>query len=255
MGVRTVRPLTWTAMSVIVLILLWSLVIVVFEPKEYLLPAPWAVLDRLVTSMGSLVADSQPTLYVVFVGYLAGVIVSVPLGILIVASKWVERLAYPLLVGFNAIPKVALAPLFVVWFGYGSTPRIVVTFSIVFFPIVVSTVTGLRSTDPEMLRLVRSMGAKPSRTFLGLRLPNALPSVFSGLKIATSMAVIGAIIGEFVASDEGWGYLLIRAQGELDTTLIFAIAILLAVVATVLYYAVELIERVVMPWHASHRAR
>jgi NitT/TauT family transport system permease protein len=178
----------------------------------------------------------------------------VPFGMLIVAVPALDKLVYPLVVAFNSIPKVALAPLFVVWFGYGATPRVVITFSIAFFPILVNTVTGLRSVDPEMVRLARSMGGSTTRVFLRIRLPHSLPSIFAGTKVATSLAVIGAIIGEFVASDNGWGYLLIQAQGQLDTTLIFAILILLAVFATLLYYAVEVVERLVTPWQASQRA-
>lgn len=241
--------------SVFFFIIVWTIVVIIVEPKEYLLPSPAAVLSSFVESRWRLFEQAPPTLAVILTGYLTSVLVAIPLAIAIVASSWLERLTYPLIVGFNAIPKVALAPLFVVWFGYGSMPRIMVTFSIVFFPILVSAISGLRSVDPEMIRLVRSMGATPTRVFLGLRFPNALPSIFSGLKIATSMAVIGAIIGEFVASDQGWGYMLIRAQGQLDTPLIFVIVLLLAVVATAFYYALELIERLVMPWHTSQRDR
>jgi len=166
-----------------------------------------------------------------------------------------EKLFYPILVAFNSIPKVALAPLFVVWFGYGLLPRVLVSVSITFFPILVATVSGLLTVDPDVLRLTRSMRAKRARVFLHVRLPSAWPSIFSGLKVSTSLAVIGAIIGEFVASDRGWGYLLMQASGQLDTTLMFAIVVLLAVFASVLFSAVGIAERFAISWHASQRRR
>jgi NitT/TauT family transport system permease protein len=243
----------WTLLAMIVLIGLWAAAVAILHPKPYILPSPWTVGKRLWTSRQLLIDGGLPTIKEILIGYVIGVAIAIPLGVLIVASRWLDRLLYPLLIAFNSIPKVALAPLFVVWFGYGVTPRIVITFSIAFFPVLVNTVTGLGGTDPEMVRLARSMGASSTRLFLRVRLPNALPSIFAGMKVATSLAVIGSIIGEFVASDKGWGYLLIQAQGQLDTSLIFAIIVLLAVFATVLYYLIEFIERLAIPWHSSQR--
>jgi NitT/TauT family transport system permease protein len=247
------RSWHWNIASLITAVAGWALVVQLFQPAAYILPGPLSVVERVIESRQLLLESATPTIGVILAGFLLGLLVAVPFGMLIVALPALDKLVYPLVVAFNSIPKVALAPLFVVWFGYGATPRIVITFSIAFFPILVNTITGLRSVDPEMVRLARSMGGSTTRVFLKLRLPHSLPSIFAGTKVATSLAVIGAIIGEFVASDNGWGYLLIQAQGQLDTTLIFAILILLAVFATVLYYAVELVERVAVPWHASQR--
>lgn len=247
------RSWQWTLMSLASALVVWELVDLVFSPKAYILPSPWSVVERLGTSAGLLADNAGPTVGVIVAGFFIGLVIAVPFGMLIVAVPLLNRLCYPLVIAFNSVPKVALAPLFVVWFGYGATPRIVITFSIAFFPILVNTVTGLRSVDNEMIRLARSMGAPTARVFLKVRLPHALPSIFAGTKVATSLAVIGGIIGEFVASDKGWGYLLIQAQGQLDTTLIFAILILLAIFATLMFYAVELVERLAIPWHASQR--
>ena len=243
----------WSLLAMAVLILLWAAVTVVASPKAYILPPPWDVAARLWTSRTLLLDAAWPTISEVVLGYALGVAIAVPLGMLVVANKWLDRLLLPLLVASNSIPKVALAPLFVVWFGYGVTPRVVITFSIAFFPVLVNTVTGLTAVDPEMVRLARSMGASKTTVFAKVRLPNALPSIFAGMKVATGLAVIGGIIGEFVASDKGWGYLLIQAQGQLDTTLIFAIILLLAIFATVMYYVVEFVERLSIPWHSSQR--
>lgn len=243
----------WTVASMLLMIALWAAISTLAGLKTYILPTPWSVAHRMWDSRVLLGNDAVPTITEILLGYAIGAAVAVPTGMLVVANRWLDRLVYPLLVGFNSIPKVALAPLFVVWFGYGLTPRIVITFSIAFFPVLVDTVTGLRSIDPDMVRLARSMGYSKVKVFARVRLPHALPSIFAGLKVAASLAVIGGIIGEFVASDKGWGYRLIQAQGQLDTTLIFAILILLALFATLLYYAVELVERLTIPWHSSQR--
>ncbi len=191
----------------------------------------------------------------ILIGLLIGIVIAVPLGICIVAIPIVERLFYPIVVAFNAVPKVALAPLFVVWFGYGFMPRVLITGSIAFFPILVSTISGLVAIDPELLRLATVLRAKRSRVFLRMRLPQALPSIFAGIKVATSLAVIGGIIAEFVASDKGWGYLLVQASGTLDTTIMFSVVIILALVASALFYVVGFAERFFVSWHASQRSR
>lgn len=248
-----INSVGWTAISISSLIVAWGLAVVVFQPPEYILPGPWAVASCLWTDFPTLMEASVPTASVILVGFTVSVVVAVPLGLLIVALPWLDRLLYPILVSFNSIPKVALAPLFVVWFGYGMLPRVVIAFSIAFFPILVNTVSGIKGVDPDMVRLARSMGASKLRTFTWVRLPNAMPTIFAGLKVASGLAVIGGIIGEFVASDAGLGYLLLQAQGQFDTVLIFAIVFLLAVFATLLYYSVELVERIVIPWHSSQR--
>lgn len=243
----------WMAASATLFVAVWWLVVLIVQPEDYILPSPAATIDRLWEARDLLIAQGSPTVQVTLIGFVIGAAIAVPLGVLIVAFKWLDRLLYPMLVASNAIPKVALAPLFVVWFGYGSSPRVFITVSMVFFPIVVNTIAGLHSADPDMIRLAKSMGAPRRRIFLRVRLPAALPTIFAGLKLGTSLAVIGAIIGEFIAADTGWGYELIQAQGNLDTSLIFAIILLLAVFATLLFYLVGIIERLLIPWHSSFR--
>src|SRR5699024_5639713 len=154
---------------------------------------------------------------VIVTGFLIALVAGVVAGILIAAIPILDYIFYPLTVAFNSVPKVALATMFGVWFGSGASLRILITFSIVFLTISVNTISGIRSVDNDYVQLARSMGASTRRTFVKVRLPHALPNVFAGMKVGTSLAVIGGIIGEFVASDEGWGYLLIQAQGNLDT--------------------------------------
>jgi NitT/TauT family transport system permease protein len=155
----------------------------------------------------------------------------------------------PLIVSSQAMPKVAVAPLLLVWFGFGLLPKVLIAFLIAFFPVVISTAVGLASIEPEKIQLARSMGFGPSATFFKIRLPNALPSVFGGLKISITLAVVGAVVGEFVGGDAGLGYLLTVANGSMDTPLLFAGLVALTVLGVVLYLIVELAERLVVPRH------
>ena len=159
------------------------------------------------------------------------------------------------MVATQSIPKIALAPLFIVWFGFGTTPKVAVAFLISFFPVVVDTIVGLRSIDPAMVQLARSMGAPPYRIFLRLRLPNALPSVFAGLKVASTLAVVGALTGEFIGSDRGLGYVLVQSSAQLNTPLLFATLVTLSLLAMAFFFLVEGVERLLIPWHVSQRAR
>lgn len=253
MAEANARRVLWALASIGLTLGLWALVVVAIKPPAYVLPAPWEVVARCWTDRALIASHGLTTVGEILAGLLLSALIAIPLGIVIVAVPVIDRLFYPILVAFNSIPKVALAPLFVVWFGYGLFPRILITVSIAFFPVLVAMVGGLKSVDPDIIRLTRSMRAHRLQVFLRVRLPNALPSAFSGLKVATSLAVIGAIIGEFVASDRGWGYLLVQASGSLDTPLMFAIVVLLALVASLLFYGVDFAERRVISWHASQR--
>ncbi len=245
----------WAVASAVLAIALWAGSVAILKPPAYILPAPWDVLIRTWTDGATLLSHGAATMGEILVGLALSIVIGIPLGIAIVAIPLVQKLVYPMVIAFNAIPKVALAPLFVVWFGYGFLPRVLITGSIAFFPILVSTITGLMSIEPDLLRMASVMRAKQSRVFLHMRLPQAMPSITAGVKIATSLSVIGAIIGEFVASDRGWGFLLVQASGSLDTTIMFSIVIILALVASLLFYLIELAEKYLVSWHASQRSR
>jgi NitT/TauT family transport system permease protein len=159
------------------------------------------------------------------------------------------------MVASQAIPKVAIAPLFIIWMGYGVTPKIWIAFLIAFFPIVIDTVIGLRSVPPEMLQLGRSKVASAPRVFLRLRLPSAIPNVFAGMKVAIAFAVVGEISGEFVGSQSGFGYLLTSASGQLDIALVFAVLVMISVIAMALFAVIERLQRLAIPWDASMRSR
>jgi NitT/TauT family transport system permease protein len=173
---------------------------------------------------------------------------------LIVYSPVIERSLYPLLVATQAVPKIAVAPLLIFWAGLGLFPKILVAFAISFFPIVIDTVVGLRSVEPELLYLARSMGAGERKIFLKIRFPSALPNVFAGLKVSVTLATVGAIVGEFIQADRGLGYALQQATSVINTRLAFATIFLLAVMGIALFVAVEALEHRLTPWSAARRA-
>lgn len=244
----------WTLGSFLLILLAWDLSIRLFKIPPYLVPAPLEVARALGENWRQLGIHSLWTAGTVLAGFIAATVFAVPLGMAIVMSSVVERLVYPPMVASQSIPKIALAPLFVVWFGFGVTPKVAVAFLIAFFPIVIDTIVGLRSMDPAMLQLARAMGAPRWRIFLKFSLPHALPSIFGGLKVASTLAVVGALTGEFIGSDKGLGYILLQASGNLNTTLLFATLVTLSVLAMIFFYAVEMLERVAIPWHVSQRA-
>jgi NitT/TauT family transport system permease protein len=224
-----------------------------FRIPPYLIPPPLAVVRELGREWQMLLTQSLPTLYATLGGFAASVLIGVPIAMWIAYSRAVESFVYPLLVFSQSVPKVAVAPLFVVWFGFGIVPKVIAAFLLGFFPVVVSTVQGFKSVEPDVIDLARSMGAKPLAIFLKFRLPQALPSIFSGLKVSVTLAVVGAVVGEFVGANSGIGFVLQRATGTFDLPLMFAALVVLSTMGVLLFLVVELVERWLMPWHASQR--
>ena len=221
--------------------------------SPFLLPAPSEVLITTVTQFPLLAHMSVVTAAEFLLGFALGVLIGLPLGALIVYAKPVELAFYPLLVAFQTIPKAAVAPIFIVWLGTGITSKVLIAFAISFFPIVIDTVVGLRSAQPETIYLARSMGANALQVFWYVRFPNALPAIFGGLKVASTLAVVGAIVGEFVSADKGLGYLVLVANGELNTRLVFACVLMLTVLGIAFFFVIEVLERFVVRWHVSAR--
>ncbi len=239
----------------VVLLLLWEFGVKFAKVPAYLLPPPSAIFASLVNDWKVIYLNIFPTLIAILGGFALSVIIGIPLATIIVFSRFAERVLYPPMIASQAIPKVAIAPLFVVWMGFGVMPKIWIAFLIAFFPVVIDTVIGLRSIQPEMLHLGRSMGGGTLRVFLKLRLPSALPNIFAGLKVAITLAVVGAITGEFVGSQSGLGYLLTSASGQMDTALVFAVLVTISVIAMILFMIIEAVEKKVIPWHSSMRSR
>src|SRR4030081_3469700 len=243
------RPLILIA----VIFVLWDLVIKIFKIPPYLIPAPWDVAKMLVAEWPRLWRESLFTGYATLGGFGLSILFGIPIAMLIAYSRLVESYVYPLLVFSQSVPKIAIAPLFVVWFGFGIFPKVISAFLLGFFPIVVSAVQGFKSMETEMIDLARSMRASRLQMFLKFSLPQALPSIFSGLKVSATLAVVGAVVGEFVGSNSGIGYVLQRSIGTFDLPTMFAALVILALLGVVLFWVVDRIERFVIPWHVSQR--
>jgi NitT/TauT family transport system permease protein len=224
------------------ILIIWQVAVPLSGLSEFVLPTPLAIAKRMVTDFPLLAAHSYITLLEVLAGFLAGVVIGIPLALAIFYSKVFERAVYPMLVALQTVPKIALAPLLVLYLGYGWAPKISLAFLISFFPIVISTVVGLQSLDKALVNMVRSMGSNEWQTFFKVRLPAALPSIFGGLKVAISLAVIGAIIGEYIAAERGLGYLQLQANSQFDTTLNFATVVTISLIGVLLYFVLAIVE-------------
>lgn len=253
---RTVQILSAVWRPALLLVLLgigwWAITAAEVFPA-YLVPTPGDVANELVTEREMLARHTWVTTYETVIGFLLAALIGMLAAVVIVYSPTLEKALYPLILFAQVIPKIAIAPILVVWFGFGPMPKVILAVMIAFFPVVVSGVAGLRSTDPELLDLSATMGASRWKTFRKIRFPNALPHLMSGLKVAVTLAVVGAVVGEFVGADEGLGYVLLLASGNLNSSLLFADLILMSALGVVLFVLVEIAEALLIPWHASRR--
>jgi NitT/TauT family transport system permease protein len=236
-------------------LLLWEAAVRIFQPSPLILPAPSAIIAAFLETPGVFLRHLGFTLAMTCIGFVLSVISGVALAVGIVYSRLLERTVYTLLVALNSIPKVALAPLFVIWMGTGPEPKIAIALMLAIFPIVIDMVLGLRSVDPDMLHLARVSKASQWAVLTKIRFPCALPSLFAGMKVAVSFALVGAIVGEFVAGSRGLGFQILVAQGQFDTVRVFVPLLLLSLVGTVLFFMVDYAEKLLLPWHVSQRAR
>jgi NitT/TauT family transport system permease protein len=237
------------AAFIVLLIVAWQLV-TQFTPwfKPYILPQPWDVVARMARDPALLFGSFKVTLIEVIVGFVIGGVVGVVLALPIAYSPAVRNTLYPLIIASQAVPKIAIAPLLVVWLGLGWTPKLTVVALMVFFPVAMTSVQGFTSVDKNLIDLLRSVDAGRWQVFTKVRLPHALPHIFSGLKIGITLAVVGAVVGEWVGANSGLGYLLLNANSLLDTTLLYAALVLLVVMGVVLFALMAVLERVLMPW-------
>jgi NitT/TauT family transport system permease protein len=241
---RHVVPAATVAGAVVI----WELASRVLRVPRFIMPAPSEIAAEAWEWRYRFIGHSWVTLYETLGGFALSIVVGVPLATLIVYSPSIRRALYPLIVLLQAVPKIAVAPVLLLVIGYGEIPKMIVAFLVAFFPIVVDTATGLAATPPELLELSRSYRASAFKTFVKVRFPMALPFFFSGLKVAITLAVIGAVVGEFIGSDKGLGYVILSATSYWKTELAFASMILLSLIAIVLFGAVCLVERLVCPW-------
>jgi NitT/TauT family transport system permease protein len=234
--------------------IIWEVGVRLFEIPKYLLPPISAILVRFVAERQELFEQTIPTLIEIVSGYLIALVVGFLLAVLIAYSRTMEETIFPILVSFQVIPKVALAPLFLVWLGFGLAPKITVSALIAFFPIVVNTAKGLRSVEQELIQWFKSMGATPWEIFYKLSLPTALPYLLAAMKVSIGLATVGAVTGEFIGTNAGLGYIILRSTVNLDTTYLFCGIIAVSILGVVLYGLIVALERYLLSWQIAVEA-
>lgn len=238
----------------VLFLLIWEWAVRAFDVPFYILPAPSRIAGVLLADREMLLGQAAVTLEEVLIGFAIAFIIGIALAVLIFSSRTIERAVYPLVIASQTVPVFAIAPLLIVWFGYGLPSKVAMAALIVFFPIVVNTVDGLRAVDADMVNLLVILGATRAQVLMKIRIPAALPFVFSGTRIAVATSVIGAVIGEWVGAAQGLGFLMIHANAQLHIDLVFAAIACLSVMAMGLFAAVSMIEWVALPWRRTEGA-
>ncbi len=238
----------WPTLLILVLLVAWEIIVDLRDTPRWLLPSPVDIVQAFRADWRMLLEHSRVTLLEVVLGFGLALLAGIVTGVAIDSSAILRRTIYPLIIASQTIPMVALAPLMLIWFGYGLMPKILITALIGFFPIAVNTVDGLRSADRDMLALLRSMGASRGQRFRMVRVPAALPLIFTGARIAITFCVIGAVFGELVGASQGLGYLMERSAAQFQTARVFACIVILAIMGISLFGLVALIERLALPW-------
>jgi NitT/TauT family transport system permease protein len=234
----------------VALVVLWEVGVRVFRVPTFVLPAPSAIALEAWAARAQLPGHTWTTLWEALAGFALSIAIGVPLAVLIAASPLLRNTIYPLIVVTQSVPKIAIAPVLIMFVGVGEMPKISIAFLVAFFPIVVDTATGLNAVPPELVELSRSLKASRLQEFVKIRFPTAIPFIFSGLKIAVALSVVGAVVGEFVQADRGLGYLIVVATSYWKTPLAFAAMVLLSAMGIALFALVALVERVCFPWHS-----
>jgi len=251
---RTARRIGWNLLpplTFIAMIGVWWGAVVLFKIPAYLLPGPQAVFARLVTDAGLLWTHSQVTLTEIVLGFGITIVTAIPLGLLIALSPLSKQLVYPPIMLMQLVPKIAVAPLFLVWLGFGIESKVLLTVLLTFFPLLIASISGFQILDDRLLYLTRSMGATGWQTFRYLRFPAALPVIFSGLKTSATIAATAAIVAEFVGANKGLGYVLLRGTSTMDIELVFAVLVVLTLIGVAINYLVEFCEWAMTPWQRT----
>ena len=251
---RLARQVAVYCAAAVIVVAAWWLCVRVTGVKDYLLPSPAAVFTKMWVERASLLHAAGITAWETVLGFAVSVAIAIPVAVLMAEWRLAYSLGYPLIVGLQTLPKIAVAPLLVVALGFGITPKIIVVVLVAFFPIVVNALAGFRSVDADMHNLGRILGLGRLEFYYRISLPQALPSIFAGLKVAMTLALIGAVVAEFVGADEGLGHLLLSASARLDSTLSFSALLGLTLLGLVLYAAVALLEWTAVPWRRISEA-
>jgi NitT/TauT family transport system permease protein len=251
---RSVRRNWKIASALVGILVVWEVFVRGAGIKPYILPAPSVVLASLWQKLPTVLAAAGFTVQPMLIGFAVAVMVGILLALVVAFSPTLQDIVYPLIVFLQIVPKIAVAPLFIIWFGYGLMPKILLVFLLSFFPVVVSAVTAFRSVDADIMDLAKATGAGAWRIFWKVQVPHALPTLFTGIKVAAALSSTAAVVAEFVASDRGLGYLLLEYNGTLNTSMAFAVIIVLSAMGLALYGIVEIVERLMIPWHVSRRS-
>ena len=245
---RDLQTAFYPLLGIAAIVIVWQVYVSAFGVSRIVLPGPLDILRATLANWPILMRETWPTFLESVLGFALAVAIGIPVAVCVASSRVLNLTLYPILIATQSIPKVAVAPIILVWFGLGLQSKLVIAFLVAFFPIVVDTATGMKATPPGLLELARSLRASPLQIFLKVQFPAALPSIFAGAKVAVTLAVIGAVIGEFVGSLNGLGNLLLTANSQLDSPLAWAALVWLSVLGIVLFAAVVVVERLVMPW-------
>ncbi len=245
---RFVNRWLWPLLILVVLLSIWEIAVRVAHTPRWMLPPPSSIFDSFRTDHTLLLHHTRVTLVEVVLGFGLALGAGIAVGVAIDSSRVLERAIYPLIIASQTVPMVALAPLLLIWFGYGLTPKIIVTALVCFFPIAVNTVDGLRVADRETLAMLSSMGASGWQRFRMVKIPAALPSLFTGARIAIAFSVIGAVFGELVGASAGLGYLMQRSAAQFQTSRVFAAIVILSLMGVGFFSLVTLLERLLLPW-------
>jgi len=252
-AMRKLLPWLSTAASLVVTIIVWKLVIAVFDVSPYVLPQPEDVLGGIQELLASdgFWGDVRVTLTETLVGFAIALVLGIALGTLLGRVLWLEQAMRPVIVASQVVPKVALIPLFIVWFGFGITSKIIIVAMLSFFPILLNVILGVRSVDAGQRDVMRSLNAGRWQTFRRLEYPSTLPYVLAGMEVGIIFALIGAIVGEYLGGDKGLGYQIVTSLNDLEAERLFAVIVTLTLFGFLLYLAVVALKRVLIPWHSS----
>ncbi|GEC49290.1 ABC transporter permease [Bradyrhizobium japonicum] len=249
--VRSLMKIGWNLLPPLTFVAIvggWALLVKAFKIPAYLLPAPGPVFQRLVTDAGLLWSNSLVTLTEIVLGFGLTLVTAIPLGLLIALSPVARQILYPPIMLLQLVPKIAVAPLFLVWLGFGIESKVLLTVLMTFFPLLLASISGFQILDNRLLYLTRSMGASTWQTFRFLRVPAALPVIFSGIKASATIAATAAIVAEFVGANQGLGYVLLKGTSTMDLELTFAVLVVLTVIGIIINYVVEFSEWLMAPW-------
>lgn len=249
------RRIAMPLIGALAFLVLWEVLVRALGVRPILLPPPSLVLQEFLAFPGWFAEQTAYTIGITLPGFLAAAVLGVGFAVLIVEWSVLERLLFPLFVALNSVPKVAVAPLFIIWFGTGAEPKIAIAFLIAVFAVVIDTALGLRSVSAETLDLARALRGSRRKVLFRIKFFCALPHIFAGLKVAMSLALVGAIVGEFVSSQRGLGYVILTAQGTFDTPRVFVAIMILSIVGVALIGALDVVERYALPWHYRSTGR